>query len=79
MIKKIILKLIRIYQKFLSLDTGWAKKLFLTEKVCRFRPTCSEYTYQAVDKYGVLKGGWMGFRRILRCNPWNKGGEDPVK
>lgn len=45
---------------------------------CRFYPTCSHYTYQAIFKYGALKGGWMGFRRILRCNPFSQGGYDPV-
>jgi len=47
--------------------------------VCRYTPTCSEYTYQAIEKYGVLKGSLMGFGRILRCNPFSKGGHDPVK
>jgi uncharacterized protein len=46
---------------------------------CRFEPTCSEYTKQAVEKYGALKGTWMGIRRILRCQPFCKGGHDPVK
>jgi hypothetical protein len=50
----------------------------LPADTCRFYPTCSHYTYQAVYKYGALKGGWMGFKRILRCNPFNKGGYDPV-
>lgn len=45
---------------------------------CRFEPSCSRYTYQAIDKYGLLKGSWMGFKRILRCNPFNPGGYDPV-
>jgi putative membrane protein insertion efficiency factor len=45
---------------------------------CRFEPSCSHYTYQAVDKYGLIKGSWMGFKRILRCNPFNPGGYDPV-
>jgi putative membrane protein insertion efficiency factor len=45
---------------------------------CRFYPTCSHYAYQAIFKYGALKGGWMGFTRLLRCNPYNKGGYDPV-
>ncbi|PIV62338.1 membrane protein insertion efficiency factor YidD, partial [Candidatus Roizmanbacteria bacterium CG01_land_8_20_14_3_00_33_9] len=52
--------------------------LFLTDQVCRFHPTCSQYTYQAVEKYGSLKGLWLGFKRIIRCHPWNKGGFDPV-
>ena len=50
----------------------------LPADTCRFYPTCSHYTYQAIYKYGALKGGWMGFMRILRCNPFNKGGYDPV-
>lgn len=45
---------------------------------CRFRPTCSEYFLQAVQTHGVLRGSWMGIRRIGRCHPWNEGGEDPV-
>jgi uncharacterized protein len=46
---------------------------------CRYWPTCSQYTLQAVQKHGVLKGGLMGAWRILRCNPWSKGGVDPVR
>lgn len=75
--QKVILKLIRIYQKLFSLDHSfWARKLNVG--VCRFHPTCSEYTYQAVEKHGALKGSIMGFFRILRCNPLFKGGFDPV-
>lgn len=76
--KKFLLRLIRFYQKYLSLDQGWAKKLFLTDKVCRFDPTCSEYTYQAVEKYGSLRGLSLGFRRVLRCHPFARGGVDPL-
>jgi uncharacterized protein len=50
----------------------------MPENTCRFYPTCSHYTYQAIYKHGALKGGWMGFYRLLRCNPWNAGGFDPV-
>jgi putative membrane protein insertion efficiency factor len=63
------LLLIRFYKKAIS--------PFLPSS-CRFYPTCSEYTYQAIEKYGVLRGGWLGARRIARCNPFNPGGIDPV-
>lgn len=45
---------------------------------CRYYPTCSQYALEALEKYGSIKGGWMAFRRILRCNPFHKGGYDPV-
>ena len=45
---------------------------------CRFTPTCSQYTIEAIHKYGPFKGGWLGFRRILRCHPWGGCGHDPV-
>ncbi|MCO5178065.1 MAG: membrane protein insertion efficiency factor YidD [Thermomicrobiales bacterium] len=45
---------------------------------CRFQPTCSEYGYQAIAKYGIIRGGAMAIWRVLRCNPFNKGGYDPV-
>ena len=78
MVQKLVLKLIGFYQKHLSLDQGWARALFLTDRACRFTPTCSQYTYEAVDKYGVGKGLWLGLKRVLRCHPWNRGGYDPV-
>lgn len=76
--KRFVLFSIRCYQRYLSLDTGWAKALFLTDKVCRFSPTCSQYTYEAVERYGIIAGLWLGFKRVVRCHPWNKGGADPV-
>lgn len=64
-----VLAAIRFYQKFVSPLLG---------NNCRFYPTCSAYTYQAIEKYGVGRGSWMGIKRIVRCNPWNEGGFDPV-
>lgn len=66
MIKRLLLKSIRFYQKQFSMG------------VCRFRPTCSEYTYQAISKHGIIKGTYLGIRRIIRCHPLAKGGYDPV-
>lgn len=66
--KKIILFLISTYQSISK----------HTPSVCRFYPTCSQYTKEAIIKYGVLKGIWLGVKRILRCHPGNPGGYDPV-
>lgn len=77
--KQLILYFIRFYQRYLSFDTGILKFLFLTDRACRFTPRCSEYTYQAVDRYGIIWGLWLGVKRISRCHPWNKGGYDPVR
>lgn len=73
-----LIKLIRIYQKTLSFDHGYLK-IFYPHGFCRFYPTCSEYGVEAVQKYGIIKGGFKTVWRVMRCNPWNKGGNDPVK
>lgn len=70
--------MIRGWQKTHFLQRQIAKTIFMTENVCKFSPTCSEYTYEAIKKYGVKKGTLMGAKRILRCNPSSKGGFDPV-
>jgi hypothetical protein len=76
--KKLILLLIKGYQKTPIFQEIY-KTVFFTDKVCRFEPSCSNYAYQAVEKYGVLKGLYLGTKRIIRCNPFSKGGFDPVK
>lgn len=76
--RSFFIALIRFYQKTLSFDHGVFKSLF-PYGYCRFRPTCSEYAIEAIRKYGIIRGGFKAFWRILRCNPWNKGGWDPVK
>ena len=68
--------------KFLVLDLLGVYKAVVSPfflSACRFEPTCSEYAMQAVEKYGALKGTWMGVKRILRCQPFCKGGHDPVR
>ncbi len=64
------LRLIRAYQRFLSPALP---------PVCRFVPSCSEYGYEAIAKYGIIKGGRLAAWRILRCNPFGRGGHDPVR
>ncbi len=67
--KKIALGLIRFYKSFLSP---------MLPPSCIYQPTCSQYTYEAIEKYGLLRGSWMGVLRILRCHPFARGGYDPV-
>jgi uncharacterized protein len=67
--KAVILFLIRFYQCFISP---------LKPRTCRFYPTCSAYTHQAVQRFGVGKGLWYGLRRLLRCHPFTNGGYDPL-
>lgn len=76
--KKIVLAWISFYQKHLNFSQPWLKTLFLTDAACRFRPTCSQYSYQAIERYGILKGLFLAFKRIIRCHPWSKGGWDPL-
>lgn len=68
--RKIVVYLIKLYQLYISPLLG---------NNCRFIPTCSEYTRQAVDKYGIIKGSLKAIKRILKCHPFNYGGYDPLK
>ena len=76
--RRLVLRLIRSYQRYLNFDGFLFRLFFLTDRTCRFTPSCSAYSYSAVAKYGTVKGLFLGFRRVLRCHPWNKGGVDLV-
>ena len=70
MFKKVGVALIRVYRRVVSP---------MLPPACRFTPSCSLYTLEAIEKYGLLRGGSMGARRLLRCHPFSEGGYDPVK
>ncbi|OFL46315.1 membrane protein insertion efficiency factor YidD [Nosocomiicoccus sp. HMSC067E10] len=67
--KKIILQMIRFYQRYISP---------MSPPSCRFYPTCSQYAIEAVEEHGAIKGSYLAVRRILKCHPLHKGGFDPV-
>jgi len=67
--KPIIIVLIKFYRKYISPLLG---------PNCRFYPSCSAYMMEAVERYGAIKGVWIGTKRLVRCNPFSKGGYDPV-
>jgi putative membrane protein insertion efficiency factor len=67
--KTLLIKLIKVYQRM----------PLASHSNCKFIPSCSNYAIDALNKYGAIKGSWLAFKRILRCNPFNKGGYDPVR
>lgn len=69
--KRILIRMIKFYRKNISPLKG--------APTCKFLPTCSQYAIEALDKYGAIRGGFMAIKRILKCNPWNSGGYDPVE
>lgn len=70
--KHLALMLIKLYKAFLS-----PENFGIT--TCKFEPSCSSYAYEAIEKHGIVRGVLLGFNRVLRCNPFGKGGYDPVK
>lgn len=75
--KNVVLAFIKLYQKTLSTDHSfWAKPEKF--RICIYSPSCSEYTYQSIEKFGLIKGGIMGTARVIRCNPFASPGFDPV-
>lgn len=71
--KKAIIFLLKIYKKLIS------PIISACGIHCKYYPTCSDYMVQALEKYGIFKGGILGFKRLLKCNPFSKGGYDPLK
>jgi len=77
MLRKIIIRIIEVYQKSLSPDHGWLKGYY-PGGYCKYTPSCSDYFKMAVNKKGAVRGTALGIWRIMRCNPWSKGGKDTV-
>ncbi len=74
----VAIKVLKTYQKTFSFDYGIFKFLY-PDGFCRFRPTCSDYAIAAIEKYGVARGGVKALWRVIRCNPFNPGGFDPLE
>ncbi|MFA6120546.1 MAG: membrane protein insertion efficiency factor YidD [Sideroxydans sp.] len=67
--RRILLSMVRGYQRFISP---------MYPPSCRFTPSCSQYSYEAISRHGVVKGVWLSIKRVGRCHPWNPGGYDPI-
>lgn len=76
--KKLLQLLIRLYQKTLSPDHSWLRFAF-PGGFCRYAPSCSTYAHEAIGRYGIFYGSLKALWRVLRCNPWSKGGIDPLQ
>ncbi|MFC1687682.1 membrane protein insertion efficiency factor YidD [Patescibacteria group bacterium] len=76
-IQSTLIALLRLYQRTLSPDHGWFRSRY-PYGFCRFHPTCSEYSIQVISRYGILRGTGKSIIRIIRCNPLNSGGYDPI-
>ncbi len=79
MLEGSIISLIQMYQKTEKIRIYITHSLHLTPGECKFSPTCSEYSVNAIQKYGSVKGLWLSIKRLACCNPWGKGGYDPVR
>lgn len=69
MFRALFIRLIKLYQYLISP---------LMPPACRFTPSCSQYSIEVLAKHGIIRGSWLSIKRILRCNPWNRGGYDPA-
>jgi len=73
----LLIWVIKVYQTTLSFDHGPLRHLF-PYGYCRFHPTCSNYALLALERFGLVSGSWLAIKRLVRCHPWNQGGNDPV-
>lgn len=76
--RKLALTAIKAYKKSWFFRSPILRYLYLSDAECRFQPTCSEYTYQAIERYGIIRGSLLGLKRITKCHPWSKGGYEPI-
>ncbi len=76
--KKLLIAAIRFYRRTRPFHIRLLEKIFMTGPSCRFKPSCSQYALNAIEKYGAARGSYLALKRFLRCNPFFKGGYDPV-